>query len=137
MPECAGCKENFKYSDMRSDRCASCKSEFDAILKAVSKDDRWDSTISVSLIAAPALAFCAFLGWFFLGPMSEKDRLNYGQQCAEWFEEEHGFGRKARVSDSWIKDGKLVFEISLFESGSSSSRIMTCVVDKEKGTLWR
>lgn len=39
------------------------------------------------------------------------------------------------IGDAWPKNGKLVFEMLIPDTDGSSSSVLYCVVDREKGTM--
>jgi hypothetical protein len=76
--------------------------------------------------------------------VSEADAKEFGDPCRAWIARE--FGDKdspaltlltTTMSDSWTKNGMLVFEIATPSSLGSSSSMYLCVVDKEKGSMFK
>ena len=79
-----------------------------------------------------------FAGTYWLltsGTISDADKRRYGQQCQRWISSEFGEGRSARVSDSWRKNGKIVFEVLVDRETGSMADVFLCVVDKAAGSM--
>lgn len=76
--------------------------------------------------------------------VSEADLKEFGESCKEWIAREFGDDDRpaytklmTNISDSWVKDGRLVFEVSTPSRSVSSQSMFLCVVDKEKGSMFK
>jgi hypothetical protein len=77
--------------------------------------------------------------------VNEADTKEFGEPCRVWIAKQFGdkdsptFTKSlTTISDSWLKDGKLVFEIATPTSISRSSNSMfLCIVDKAKGSMFK
>lgn len=76
--------------------------------------------------------------------VSADDLKTFGEPCRMWIARE--FGNKdapattlllTTIEDSWMKNGKLVFEVSTPSSLGSSASVFLCVVDKDKGSMFK
>lgn len=78
--------------------------------------------------------------WLQSGRISDADRAKYGAECSQWIGSEFGsdsLGSLASIGDSWVKDGKLVFEVLVPQDDLTSSSVYLCVVDKKEGQLFK
>lgn len=77
--------------------------------------------------------------------VSEADTKEFGEPCRLWIAREFGDDdlptyteQMTQISDSWTKDGMLVFEVQTpSDIGKTSSNIYLCVVDKAKGSMFK
>lgn len=77
--------------------------------------------------------------------VNEADLKEFGEPCRVWIAQQFGdkdlstyASELTTISDSWMKDGMLVFEIATpTDISSSSTSMFLCVVDKEKGSMFK
>lgn len=76
--------------------------------------------------------------------VSETDMQEFGETCRKWIAKEFGdddlpsvTDMLTVVSDAWMKDGFLVFEVATPSRTGSTSSMFLCVVDKEKGSMFK
>lgn len=91
-----------------------------------SRKNSWSIRVAVLVILFTGIAGC--------GPSQEK--IDFAQGVCEEFIQDK-FERDTHVFDSWVKDGKLVFEIGYRKkySSDSSYSVRLCVYDEEKGSI--